>query len=234
MPGTHEKTLGNTTCAHVMCGRKGTSAGKRDWGPGTGPCISTLRAMDIQQVLQLDAAAADAGTLRAALKAAQQALASTAPAASPAGCALRLRSDELAVQEQAGSAAAAAAAATVTSAPAAAAAALFTTDQLAAMLWRENELRLSPETQEAYRGALAAGPWEAGRSCHGYALPARIARCPVAFRRRPPARPRLCCHCCCCICSSPALLLLQPPSFRGGTARANVTDVLLLLSCSRH
>ena len=84
-----------------MCGRKGTSAGKRDWGPGTGPCISTLRAMDIQQVLQLDAAAADAGTLRAALKAAQQALASTAPAASPAGCALRLRSDELAVQEQA-------------------------------------------------------------------------------------------------------------------------------------
>ena len=127
MPGTHEKTLGNTTCAHVMCGRKGTSAGKRDWGPGTGPCISTLRAMDIQQVLQLDAAAADAGTLRAALKAAQQALASTAPAASPAGCALRLRSDELAVQEQAGSAAAAAAAATVTSAPAAAAAALFTT-----------------------------------------------------------------------------------------------------------
>ena len=180
-------------------------------------------------MLQLDASAADAGTLRAALKAAQQALAATGPAVSTPGCALRLRSDELAVQEQAGSAAAA----TATGAPAAAAS-LFTIDQLAAMLRRENELRLSPETQEAYRGALAAGPWEAGRSCHGYALPARIARCPVAFRRRPPARPRLCCHCCCCICSSPALLLLQPPSFRGGTARANVTDVLLLLSCSRH
>jgi hypothetical protein len=172
-------------------------------------------------VLQLDASAADAGTLRAALKAAQQALAATGPAVSTPGCALRLRSDELAVQEQAGSAAAA----TATGAPAAAAS-LFTIDQLAAMLRRENELRLSPETQEAYRGALAGG--RAGEQGASATLPALIARRPVAFRRRPPAR-RVNAATTVAACSR--VLLLRLRSVRGGTARANVTDVPQLLSC---
>ncbi|KAL4440384.1 hypothetical protein ABPG75_003385 [Micractinium tetrahymenae] len=106
-------------------------------------------SMDVHQALAVDAATADPAALRAALLAIKQ-------HAARAETTTRLRCAELA---DGGSAAAAAAAAVVptgeanSGAPAAPTGLMFSLEQLEAMLRRENELRLSAETQAAYRDA---------------------------------------------------------------------------------
>lgn len=92
--------------------------------------------MDLHVALQLDPSTADVESLRLALKAAMAALMQPGKATARDS-----------VQPDAGKATAAAAAAT-----SAGAGALLSLDQLRAMLRREDELRMSQEVQEAYRG----------------------------------------------------------------------------------
>lgn len=141
-------------------------------GPLGDTSLSMCDIMNLTKALQLDPSTADAESLRLALKALKAARASTGADKS-----------NRAAEDDGGKATAAAAA------NSSGGDSLLSLDQLRAMLRREDELRMSQEVQEAYRGGHEA---RAGCPMHSTVWHALVAGrgSPVGLRRgKPPSRP---------------------------------------------